>query len=163
MGVADITFDKGMVESALSRSGGTSLDQYAFGPELPLGMRNTKASGKGVGHVYIHVRGAGSDLIGNQQDKANRSQFADANTAVLAIVEIMKHQDVKAALAILDVYPQTEASKQQWLHHIPVAGPFYGYERNSNDKKKIKDISINMRAHGDALFISSCYPEGFHA
>lgn len=163
MGVADQTYDKGMVEAALSRSGGTKLDQYAFGPELPQSMRNAKASGKGVGHVYIHVRGAGSDLIGNQDDLKNRSQFADKQTAILAIVEIMQNASVKAALATLDIYPQTESSKQQWLHHIPLSGAFYGFERNSDTKKKIKDCSINMRAHGDALFISSCYPEAFHA
>ena len=68
--------------------------------------------------------------------------------------------DLTRAAARLDAL----ASPQEWLHGahaIPVTGAWYGYPRNSGALRKIKTIAINLRSHGDALFISSVYPEGF--
>lgn len=160
MGVSDFEFDKGMVEAALSRSGGTPLGRYAYGPELPADMRNAKASGKGVGHVYIHVKGAGDDLVGAGAGRDDRSLFKDTQTAVDAIIEILKTDRAKAALARLDQVPQP--NQQEWIKNIPVTGHYYGYAREQGDyPRKITTVAINMRSHGDALFISSCYPDGF--
>lgn len=160
MGVSTLNFDKGMVERALSRSGGTKLGDYAYGPELPPSMRNAKASGKGVGHVYIHVKGSGDSTVGANSGRDDRSLFKDTQTAIDAIVEIMTHQSVKDALGRLDQDPQPNA--QEWIKGIPVSGHFYGYAREQGDyPRKISTVAINMRSHGDALFISSCYPDGF--
>lgn len=159
MGVSTLTFDKAMVIRALSRSGGTELGSYQYGPELPESMRNAKASGKGVGHVYIHVQGSGDDTVGHNSGLDNRSKFDSAETAINAIVEIMVLPTVKAALGRLDQDPQPNA--QEWLKKLPVSGDYYGVEQNSTTKKKIKTVAINMRSHGDALFISSCYPDSF--
>lgn len=159
MGVADFTYDRGMVEAALFRSGGTGLARYAYGPALPPSMRNPKSSGKGVGHVYIHVKGSGDDLVGEGSGRDDRSLFADTAAAVGAIVEIMTHTSVRAALRRLDQDPKP--NEQEWIKSIPLANPWYGYEQHSNVKKKIATCAINMRSHGDALFISSCYPDSF--
>lgn len=159
MGVSTLTFDKAMVIRALSRSGGTSLGSYAYGPELPDSMRNAKATGKGVGHVYIHVDGGGDSTVGKGEGRMDRSVFDSTETAVNAIVEIMTHTRVKAALGRLDQDPQPDP--QEWLKNIPVSGDYYGFPQNSNSKNKIKTVAINMRSHGDALFISSCYPDSF--
>jgi hypothetical protein len=160
MGVAQHTYDKSMVESALFRSGGTKLTSYQYGPALPPSMRNPKNSGKGVGHVYIHVKGSGDDIVGQNQGRSDRSLFTDTNTAVNAIVEIMKTQTVVDALKRLDQDPQPNI--QEWLKDIPVVGPFYGHAKEQGDyPRKIATVTINMRSHGDALFISSCYPESF--
>jgi len=166
MGVAGIEYTKAHIEAALFRSAGVPLKSYAYGPatnpdsSAPGSNRNYKPSGKKVGHVYIHVKGGGDDTTGRQSDLANRSRFADLETTIGALVEAMKHVDVKAALQRLDAL----ASPQEWLHGahaIPVTGAWYGYPRNSGALRKIKTIAINLRSHGDALFISSVYPEGF--
>ena len=160
MGVSNLTFDKSMVERALSRSGGTSLNDYAYGPELPDSMRNAKPTGKKVGHVYIHVKGSGDSIVGKNTGRDDRSLFQDTQTAINAIVEIMTTTQVKDALKRLDQDPQP--NQQEWIKNIPVSGHYYGYAREQGDyPRKIATVAINMRSHGDALFISSCYPDGF--
>lgn len=160
MGVSEFEFDKPMVEAALSRSGGTPLARYAYGPELPPELRHPRASGSGVGHVYIHVKGEGDDLVGQGAGRDDRSLFKDTQTAVEAIIEVLKTDVVKAALARLDQIPQP--NPQEWIKGIPVTGHYYGYAREQGDyPRKITTVAINLRSHGDALFISSCYPDGF--
>lgn len=162
MGVSSHTFDKGMVEAALSRSGGVGLGAYAYGPELPESMRNAKPTGKKVGHVYIHVKGDGDNLVGANAGRDDRSLFADTQTAVNAIVEVLATATCKSALGRLDQDPQPNA--QEWIKSIPVTGHYYGYAAGQNaTKRKIATVAINMRSHGDALFISSCYPDSFQA
>ena len=75
MGVSTLTFDKAMVIRALSRSGGTPLGSYQYGPELPDSMRKVKDTGTGVGHVYIHVDGGGDDVVGKGSGRMDRSVF----------------------------------------------------------------------------------------
>lgn len=160
MGVSEFTYDKAMVEAALFRSGGVKLDRYAYGPALPPSMRTPKANGKGVGHVYIHVKGGGDVVVGGNSGRNDRSLFADTRTLIDCVVEIMTTPQVRAALLRLDQDPQP--SPQEWLKRIPVAGDFYGYSAEQGDYlRKIVTVSINLRSHGDALFISSCYPDGF--
>ena len=160
MGVSEFTYDKGMVEAALFRSGGTKLGQYAYGPALPPTMRSPKSNGKGVGHVYIHVKGGGDDIVGGNSGRDDRSLFADTRTLIDCVVEIMTHSTVRAALLRLDQDPQP--NQQEWLKKIPVSGVYYGYAAEQGDYlRKIETVSINLRSHGDALFISSCYPDGF--
>jgi hypothetical protein len=164
MGVANQTYDKAMVESALFRSGGVALGNYAYGPatnpDPTAGFRNYKTSGKGVGHVYIHVSGSGDDIGGHGVGLDKKSRYADHETMVSVIVEILKHTLAKEALQRLDQNP----GSQEWLHGhsaIPVTGAWYGYAQNETAKRKIIKASINLRSHGDALFISSSYPEAF--
>jgi hypothetical protein len=164
MGVADHVYDKAMVESALFRSGGVTLESYAYGPatnpDPAAGFRKYGASGKGVGHVYVHVEGSGDDVSGHGPGLAKKSRYADHETMVSVIVEIMKHANVVAALRRLDANPGT----QEWLHGdsaVPVTGAWYGFAQNEATKRKITKVSINLRSHGDALFISSSYPEAF--
>jgi hypothetical protein len=164
MGVADHVYDKAMVESALFRSGGVNLANYAYGPatnpDPSAGFRNYKTSGKGVGHVYIHVEGSGDDVSGHGVGLAKKSRYADHETMVSVIVEILKHPSARAALQRLVANP----GSQEWLHGpsgIPVTGAWYGYAQNETVKRKIVKASINLRSHGDALFISSSYPEAF--
>lgn len=160
MGVSQFTYDKAMVEAALFRSGGTKLQQYAYGPALPPSMRTPKANGKGVGHVYIHVKGGGDDIVGGNSGRDDRSLFADTRTLIDCVVEIMKTSQVHAALQRLDQDPQP--NQQEWLKNVPVVGDYYGYSAQQGDYlRKIETVSINLRSHGDALFISSCYPDRF--
>ena len=160
MGVSYHVYDRAMVEAALFRSGGVNLKGYQYGPALPVSMRNPKASGKKVGHVYIHVKGDGNDLVGNNSGREDRSLFADTDTLVRAIIEIMTTQVVRDALARLDQHPPP--NQQEWLKQIPVVGDYYGHARGQGEyRRKIVSVSINLRSHGDALFISSCYPDGF--
>ena len=42
-----------------------------------------------------------------------------------------------------------------------MVGDYYGRARGQENTGKIVSVSINLRSHGDALFISSCYPDGF--
>lgn len=164
MGVADLTYDKGMVESALFRSGGVKLANYAYGPatnpDPNAGFRNYRNSGRGVGHVYIHLQGGGDDVSGHGQGLAKKSRFADHDTMVTLLVQALNHSSGQAALKRLDENP----GSQEWLHgssSIPVTGSWYGYGQHSTTKKKIATVSINIRSHGDALFISSSYPDSF--
>ncbi len=164
MGVADYQYDKAAVESAWFRSGGVKLSNYAYGPatnpDPAAGFRNYKPSGKKVGHVYIHVEGAGDDVSGHGAGLANRSRFADHDTMVTVIAQALGHSTARAALKRLDENPGT----QEWLHSssaIPVTGAWYGYAQNETTKRKILTVALNLRSHGDALFISSSYPNAF--
>lgn len=164
MGVADFSYDKAAVEAALFRSGGVPLESYAYGPatnpDPSAGFRKYKASGKGVGHVYIHVEGSGNDVEGHGAGLAKKSRFADHETMISAIVEALQHTTARAALRRLD----QNLGSQEWLHGasaIPLAGAWYGYAQNETVKRKILKVALNLRSHGDALFISSAYPEEF--
>lgn len=166
MGVASIDFDEAMVEAALFRSGGVALENYAYGPatnpDASAGFRKYKAQGKGVGHVYIHVEGGGDDTVGGNAGLGKKSRYADRKTAISVIVEILKDPIAKAALARLDANP----GAQEWLHGasaIATTGAWYGYAPNEAVSRKIIKASINLRSHGDALFISSSYPEELQA
>jgi hypothetical protein len=164
MGVAGTVYDTAMVKAALFRSGGVRLENYAYGPatnpDPAASFRKYVASGKGVGHVYVHTEGGGDDISGHGTGLVGKSRYVDHMTMVGAIVEALRHPTAVAALQNLDNNPGT----QQWLHGanaIPVTGPWYGYPQNMTVRKKIEKISINMRSHGDALFLSSSYPEVF--
>ena len=165
MGVAEHKFNRGMIESALSRAGGVNLDNYQYGPETnpnpTAGFRNykNKKKGTGVGHTYLHVQGP-SDA-GGVSGRADKSRFADTDTLLGTLVEVFGVENgvVQKALQSLDAKP----GSQEWLKVIAITGAWYGYGANSNDKKKITSISVNLRSHGDALFISSAYPDGLTA
>ena len=155
-----------MVESALFRSSGVKLDAYQYGPatnpDPSEGFRKYNTSGKGVGHDYVHIEGSGDGKESWGEGLAKKSRYADRSTMIGGIVEVLKHPTTKAALQRLD----TNASSQEWLHGssgIPVTGAWYGYAQNETTKRKIEKASINLRSHGDALFISSSYPEDFQA
>jgi len=166
MGVAQHTWDQSMIESALFRSGGVPLAGYAYGPALPpdasAGFRNYKSGGKGVGHVYIHVGGGGDQIVGQNSGLANRSKYADRPTTLSVIQQILNSAAGQAGLQQLDATP----GLQVWLHGghaVQITGDYYGYAPHENTLRKILTASINMRSHGDALFISSSYPEGLQA
>ena len=166
MGVADLTWDAAMVEAALFRSGGVKLENYAYGPatnpDAGAGFRSYKAQGSGVGHVYIHVQGGGGDTVGNNKGLDKKSRYADLPTAIGVMVEILNSAGGKAGLQWLDANP----GGQCWLNGskaIVVTGAWYGYGPGESAKRKIITASINMRSHGDALFISSSYPEQLQA
>ncbi len=166
MGVAALKWTRSMIESALFRSGGVPLAGYAYGPALPpdasKGFRNYKGGGKGVGHVYIHVSGGGDETVGQNSGLANRSKYADLPTTLSVIKEILNSAAGQAGLQQLDATP----GLQVWIHGshaVPIAGTYYGYAPHQNTLRKILTASINMRSHGDALFISSSYPEGLQA
>lgn len=160
MGVADMTIDAASVEAALFRSTGVELGGMQYGPAIDPASRKYKASGKGVGHVYIH--GADVDPLSKTTGLAKKSRYVDHQTMVGVIVEILKHAQGQAALRSLDSNPSAEI----WLHGnmaIPVTGAWYGYAQNETVKRKIITAAINMRAHGDALFITSSYPDRLQA
>ena len=166
MPVADHTYDAAMVEAALFRSAGVKVENYAYGPatnpDPAAGFRSYKKQGSGVGHVYIHVEGKGDERIEWGEGLAKKSRFADRQTMIGVIVEILRHPTARAALQRLDQNP----GSQEWLHGpsaIPLTGAWYGYSPNETNKRRILTASINMRSHGDALFISSSYPESLHA
>jgi hypothetical protein len=166
MGVANLNFDAAMVEAALFRSSGVKLADYQYGPannpDPDAGARKYPTGGKGVGHTYVHVEGSGDGTSEWGSGLAKKSRYADRSTMIGVIVEILKHPTAKAALSRLDANP----GSQEWLHGasgIPVSGAWYGYAQDESGKRKIEKASINLRSHGDALFISSSYPEDFQA
>ena len=162
MGVADHTFDVGMIESALSRASGVLLDSYAYGPETnpdpTAGFRKyrNRKEKTGVGHTYLHVEGP-SDA-GGVSGRMDKSRFADRQTLIQTLVAAfgVSNGDAQKGLQWLDANP----GKECWLKKVKVRdlGTWYGHEPGSTTKKKVEFISINMRSHGDALFISSAYP-----
>ncbi|GJD53353.1 hypothetical protein OPKNFCMD_6128 [Methylobacterium crusticola] len=164
MGVADHAWDAGMVEAALFRSGGVKQASYRYGPatnpDPAAGFRHYKP--KGVGHAFVHVAGAGSDLVGHGAGLAKKSRYADEPTAIAVIVEILNTAQGLAALRRLDANP----GSTEWLHGataVPITGAWYGYAPNETGRRKILTASINLNSHGEALFIHSSYPEGLQA
>jgi hypothetical protein len=166
MGVAGLTWGAAMVESALFRSGGVKLENYAYGPatnpDAAAGFRTYKNQGAGVGHVYIHVSGGGDDTVGRNVGLDKKSRYADRSTTISVVVEILNSPGGQQGLQWLDDNP----GGQCWLHGasaITISGVWYGYAPNETVKRKIITAAINMRSHGDALFISSSYPETLQA
>ena len=164
MGVADHTWDAGMVEAALFRSGGVDHNSYQYGPatnpDPAAGFREYKPNG--VGHVFVHVAGSGSDLIGHGSGLMSKSCYADEATAIAVVLEILNSTAGKAALKRLDQNPGTF----EWLHGptaVNITGAWYGYAPHQNYRRKIITASINLKSHGDALFIHSTYPERLQA
>jgi hypothetical protein len=166
MGVADLNFDSSMVESALFRSSGVTPDSYQYGPatnpDPSKGFRSYPTSGQGVGHDYVHVQGKGDGKENWGEGLAKKSRYADRATMIGVLVEVLKHPTAKEALQRLDANP----GRQEWLQQgkaVPMKGVWYGYAADETTKRKIEKVSINMRSHGDALFISSSYPTDFQA
>lgn len=83
---------------------------------------------------------------------------------VAVLVEILATAAGQAALQWLDDHPAV--ADGLWLHGaraIALSTPRYGFEQGGTILKKIRTAVLNMRAHGDALFITSVYPDQFHA
>jgi hypothetical protein len=159
MGVKDMTIDTASIEAALFRSTGVAYAGMQYGPATDPTKRPYNATGKGRGHVYMH--GADKDPQSNTAGPAHKSRFENHTTMVGVIVDILKSTKGQQALAGLDANPTADGV---WLHGssgLPVSGNWYGFEQGSAVKKKIIKASINMRAHGDALFITSAYPEDY--
>ena len=162
MGVADTLYDTAMVESVLFRSTGVRLVGMQYGPATNPATRTYTTSGRGVGHVYMHT--AEQEELSGRTGPAHKSRFKDQATMVAVIVEILATAEGKARLRWLDDNPTAAAGL--WLHGasaLPVSQPWYGYEQGGAALKKIKTTALNMRSHGDALFITSAYPDQFHA
>ena len=161
MPVANTTFDAAMVEAALFRSSGVGLQNYAFGPatnpDPAAGFRKYTNKGTGVGHTYLHVEGPSDE--GGVAGPIKKSRFQDRQTLIGVLVEALATSQGKTALAELDKNP----GSQQWVKGIPVTGPWYGYDMKSTDRRKVLTTAINIRSHGDALFISSAYPDSLQA
>lgn len=162
MGVAETVYDTAMVESVLFRSTGVRLAGMQYGPATNPATRTYNATGKKVGHVYMHTGDA--EQLSGRTGPAHKSRFQDEATMVAVIVEILATAAGKAKLKWLDDNPTV--ADGLWLHGataLPVSYPWYGYEQGGTALKKIKTAALNMRAHGDALFITSAYPDQFHA
>ena len=165
MGVATMTFDTAAVEAALFRSTGVAYGSMQYGPATnPASRVLTKKmqdKGTGVGHVFMHD--AHHDPITGLQAPNSKSAYQNHTVMVAVIVEILASTKGKQALKWLDDHPTSTEGK--WLHGataLPVTGDWYGCAQGSRELKKIKTASINIRSHGDALFITSSYPEEFH-
>ena len=161
MGVADKVYDTAMVEAVLFRSTGVKLEGMRYGPATDPATRLYNATGKGVGHVYIHS--GDQEALSGRAGLIHKSRFKDQATMVAVIVEILATAEGKAKLTWLDANPSVAADL--WLHGataLPVTNPWYGYGQGGSGLQKIKTAALNMRAHGDALFITSAYPDQFH-
>ena len=104
------------------------------------------------------MEGTGDNLSGHDTGLAKRSRYADNATMVSWLAEALRHPSALAALQHLD----SSVGSQVCLHGayaVPVTGHWYGYSQNDPAKRKIAKSSINMRSHGDALFLSPTYPE----
>lgn len=164
MGVADLNFDTAMVEAALFRSTGVVYGGMQYGPATNPATRNLTnkqaTKGTGVGHVFMHD--ADRDPLTGLHAPMSKSAYENHTVMVAVLVEVLASAKGKQALKWLDDHP--EAGNGLWLHGatgIPVTGDWYGYPQGSNALKKITKASINIRSHGDALFITSTYPEAF--
>ena len=173
MGVANQVWTTAAVEAAIFRSEGIAPSHMQYGPapnpNASAGFRHYTPTG--AGHLNVHVKsgvlfqGQGGGGLGH------KSRYQNARVAVECITEALNKgmangQSVNSYwLGWLDSNP----GQQLWLAGagggpkngpgIAVTGDFYGYLANSNSLMKIERISVNLRSHGDALFIYSSYPD----
>ncbi len=172
MGVANQIWTTASVESAIFRSEGISPAAMQYGPapnpDPSAGFRSYTPTG--AGHLNVHVEGVVFDGAGGGA-LGHKSRYQNSTMAVQCITAALNSgmaggQSVNSHwLKWLDDHP----GAQLWLAGtgggpkngpgIVVAGDFYGYQQNSSNLKKIARISINLRSHGDALFIHSSYPD----
>lgn len=164
MGVATGKFDTAGVEAALFRSTGVVYSGMQYGPATNPATRNLTnkqaSKGTGVGHVFMHD--ADTDPLTGLHAPMSKSAFQNHTVMVAALVEVLASVKGKQALQWLDDHPGS--AEGLWLHGatgLAVTGDWYGYPQGGNALKKITKVSINIRSHGDALFITSTYPEAF--
>jgi hypothetical protein len=172
MGVANQVWTTAAVESAIFRSEGIAPARMLYGPapdpNPAAGFRNYSPTG--AGHLNVHVEGVVFEGAGGGA-LAHKSRYQNQTMAVRCITEALNTgmaggQPVNSHwLQVLDDHP----GAQLWLAGtgggpkngpgIVVTGDYYGYQQNSPNLRKIVRISINLRSHGDALFIHSSYPD----
>lgn len=172
MGVANQNWTTAAVEAAIFRSEGIAAQRMQYGPapnpDPAANFRNY--SPRGAGHLNVHVEGV---LIegGGGNALAQKSRYQNKTVAVRCITEALNtgsaggHGVNGYWLQWLDDNP----GQQLWLAGngggpkngpgIGIVGDHYGYRQNSNELYKITRISVNLRSHGDALFIYSSYPD----
>ena len=173
MGVANQHWSTEAVEAAIFRSEGIEPARLQYGPapnpDPAAGFRRYDPTG--VAHLNVHVEngvlfeGAGGGGL------TGKSRYQNKRMAVAAIAEALNsgnaggHAVNSYWLQWLDDNP----GQQLWLAGngggpkngpgVRVSGDYYGYQGNSSDLRKIERISLNLRSHGDALFIYSSYPD----
>lgn len=164
MGVADMTIDTASIEAALFRSTGVVYSGMQYGPATNPATRNLTnkqaTKGTGVGHVFMHD--AHVDPTTGLHAPMSKSAYQNHTVMVAVLVEVLKSPAGQRWLKWLDDNPGK--GDGVWLHGntgLAVTGDWYGYAQGSDVLKKITKASVNMRAHGDALFITSSYPEAF--
>lgn len=164
MGVADLTFDTAAVEAALFRSTAVAYGGMQYGPATNPATRvmthNQKTKGSGVGHVFMHD--AQNDPITGIKAPMHKSAYQNHTVMVAVLVEVLASAKGKQWLKWLDDHP--EKGDGVWLHAgtgLAVTGDWYGYPQHGTALKKITRVAVNMRSHGDALFITSTYPDAF--
>jgi hypothetical protein len=173
MGVANQVWTTADIESAIFRSEGIAPGRLQYGPapnpDPAAGFRRYDPAG--VAHLNVHVsdgvlfEGAGGGGL------AHKSRYQNKRVAVEVIAEALNtgaaggHPVNSYWLQWLD----NNLGQQLWLAGngggpkngpgVLVTGDFYGYQGNGTDLLKIERISLNLRSHGDALFIYSSYPD----
>lgn len=160
MGVATMTIDTAAVEAALFRSTGVKYEGMVYGPATNPAARTYTPTGKGRGHVYMH--GADADNVSGRVGPGYKSRFQNHDTMVAVIVEVLNTPAGRQRLQWLDDNPAATAGL--WLHGatgLTVTGAWYGYEQNGATLKRVIKTALNIRSFGDALFITSAYPEAF--
>ena len=142
------------------RSTGVKYAGMQFGPSIAPSNRSPTKKGNGVGHVYMHD--ANEDPMTGKSAPMSKSAYQNHTVMVAVLVEVLSSVKGKNALQWLDDNPGSKDGK--WLHGrsgLPVTGNWYGYSQGSDILRKIRKVSINIRSHGSALFVTSTYPEAF--
>jgi hypothetical protein len=173
VGVANRPWTAADVEEAIFRSEGLPQGALQYGPapnpDPAAGFRNYSPTG--AAHLNVHVEdGVLFDQAGGGA-LSQKSRYQNARVAVAVLTEALNTgvaggQPVNSYwLTWLDNHP----GAQLWLAGtgggpkngpgITITGDYYGYQMNSSALAKIERISVNLRSHGDALFIYSSYPD----
>jgi hypothetical protein len=172
MGVANQKWTTADIESAIFRSEGIKPANLQYGPapnpDPAAGFRQYDPTG--VAHLNVHVDGVVFEGAGGG-GLAHKSRYQNKTVAVAVLVDALNNgmaggQSVNSHwLKWLDDHP----GSQLWLAGtgggpkngpgITIAGDYYGYQAGGGALMKIERIAVNLRSHGDALFIYSSYPD----
>lgn len=167
------------IAAAIARANGQQLNTIKvgglngstagdLGPSRIIQTQGASPYKKGTGHTFSHVATFGQGAI-DPKIKASatlassiKSQWQDRRTVIAAATEMMNSPQAQPGIQSF-LGGGAAPANPVWLKKIPLDDYYYGYEAGSTAPRLVETGSINFWIAGHALFIYSCYPDGFVA
>jgi hypothetical protein len=145
---------------AIARSNGQPLSK---GPDSPQSRGPYNATGKKLGHEYMHrghVDQQNRPLTHQHNNMLEKSRSENRLASARLTQYLLNSADGQQALARLD--QANDPKLQEWLKKVDVTDKtIYGFEGGGDVPKQVTKAAINIRKIGGQLFVASVYPAEF--
>lgn len=155
-------------KAAVDRSNGQALSN---GPDDPRNRQPYNATGKQLGHEYMHrghiqrYNSAGDHPTGTrtlkpqESNMLKKSRTENRDMSYRLTEYLLNTPAVQNALGDLD---NNVGNPQKWLKNVPVSdNTLYGFAGGGDVPRQITAAAINLRKINGELFVASVYPVAF--